>query len=78
MQWLAFEPEHALIFARPNRRPPLGDGHRPPKGEGGQVEEHGWKPHHRPDVQHDQSGHRPPPGEGNGRLSNHLARRLTN
>ncbi|KAI4721807.1 hypothetical protein E4T48_02004 [Aureobasidium sp. EXF-10727] len=35
MQWLAFEPEHALIFARGRRGPPPGDGRRPPDGEGG-------------------------------------------
>ncbi|KAH0160117.1 hypothetical protein KCU82_g8863, partial [Aureobasidium melanogenum] len=36
-QWLAFEPEHALIFARGRRGPPPGhppgDGHAPPSGE---------------------------------------------
>jgi hypothetical protein len=35
-QWLAFEPEHALIFARGRRGPPPGhppgDGHTPPAG----------------------------------------------
>jgi hypothetical protein len=29
-EWLAFEPEHALIFARPHRGPPPGEGHGPP------------------------------------------------
>ncbi|CAD0088901.1 unnamed protein product [Aureobasidium vineae] len=40
MQWLAFEPEHALIFARGRRGPPPGagrgppaDGHGPPADE---------------------------------------------
>ncbi|KAF2242182.1 hypothetical protein BU26DRAFT_400917, partial [Trematosphaeria pertusa] len=32
MEWLAFEPEHALIFARPRGRGPPGRG--PPPGEG--------------------------------------------
>lgn len=39
-EWLAFEPEHALIFARPHRGPPPGrrppggpDGHGPPEEE---------------------------------------------
>ncbi|KAF2129879.1 hypothetical protein P153DRAFT_375504 [Dothidotthia symphoricarpi CBS 119687] len=31
IQWLAFEPEHALIFARPKGGPPPGNGGEPPK-----------------------------------------------
>ncbi|KAF2630151.1 hypothetical protein BU25DRAFT_336421 [Macroventuria anomochaeta] len=50
MQWLAFEPEHALIFARPRGGPggpPPGDGEGPP-GESPDGREHGvegmpWK-----------------------------------
>ncbi|KAF4554731.1 Hypothetical protein D9617_3g017990 [Elsinoe fawcettii] len=42
-QWLAFEPEHALMFARPEIRPPRrrDHGHGPPP------------PHHNPDDEHD-------------------------
>jgi len=29
MEWLAFEPEHALVFARPMRPPPGGEKHEP-------------------------------------------------
>ncbi|CAD0109236.1 unnamed protein product [Aureobasidium uvarum] len=42
MQWLAFEPEHALIFARGRRGPPPGDGHGPPAdGRGPPADEEG-------------------------------------
>jgi hypothetical protein len=67
MQWLAFEPEHALIFARPNRGPLPGDGNGPPKNGGEQMEEYGRKLHHRPDMPHDGSGYGPPPDAGNGK-----------
>lgn len=40
-EWLAFEPEHAMVFARPHRGPPPGgpDG-PPPPGEVGDEDEH--------------------------------------
>ncbi|KAF2793680.1 hypothetical protein K505DRAFT_407930 [Melanomma pulvis-pyrius CBS 109.77] len=38
MEWLAFEPEHALIFAHPRGR---GPGGRPPPGKGGPGERPG-------------------------------------
>ncbi|KNG52631.1 hypothetical protein TW65_00051 [Stemphylium lycopersici] len=44
MEWLAFEPEHALIFARPHRGPPPGDGHGLPMGE--KMGKHYPRPHH--------------------------------
>jgi hypothetical protein len=47
MEWLAFEPEHALLFARPNRGlpgRPLEDDH-PPKDEEDLVGEYGRKLH---------------------------------
>jgi hypothetical protein len=38
MEWLAFEPEHALLFARPRfRRPPPKDENRPPFQFGHQI-----------------------------------------
>ncbi|KAH0286625.1 hypothetical protein KCU62_g6561, partial [Aureobasidium sp. EXF-3399] len=46
-QWLAFEPEHALIFARGRRGPPPG----PPPGEGQYTEDAG--------KEHELPGHRP-------------------
>ncbi|CAG5148984.1 uncharacterized protein ALTATR162_LOCUS2279 [Alternaria atra] len=39
-EWLAFEPEHALIFARPRRGPPPREGHGPPNDQ----------PHHGTDT----------------------------
>lgn len=32
MEWLAFEPEHALVFARPHHGPPPGKGKGPGRG----------------------------------------------
>jgi hypothetical protein len=65
MEWLAFEPEHGLLFARPNRGPP-GDNHGSPKDEEDYVGEHGQKPHYQLDMPHD--GPRPPPETGNGKI----------
>lgn len=39
MQWLAFEPEHALIFARPKRGPPHDEGGKQPKHQEWREEE---------------------------------------
>ncbi|KAJ4990755.1 hypothetical protein SVAN01_03764 [Stagonosporopsis vannaccii] len=55
MQWLAFEPEHALIFAGPRGPPPhKGEGPHPPDGEQSAIEDvedmrdGGDQKHHRP------------------------------
>jgi hypothetical protein len=52
MEWLAFEPEHALIFARPRggRGPPGG---RPPPDEGSGKGPQEWN-----EERHDESGER--------------------
>ncbi|KAI5363327.1 hypothetical protein Slin15195_G107110 [Septoria linicola] len=39
-QWLAFEPEHALVFARAHHGPPPGKGGLPKPGD----EQEGWHP----------------------------------
>ncbi|KAL6709428.1 hypothetical protein ACN47E_001363 [Coniothyrium glycines] len=68
IEWLAFEPEHALVFARPRRGPPL------PPGDGGAMQrdgpcseehagQHAWKhPHSRPQEPCPKDGHNPPSG----------------
>ncbi|KAH7401416.1 hypothetical protein BKA66DRAFT_519117 [Pyrenochaeta sp. MPI-SDFR-AT-0127] len=67
MEWLAFEPEHALIFARPRRGPPPGDGNRPSKDGGGPKNIdtlRSWEDEHhsldRPEPDHS-TGHKLPP-----------------
>lgn len=52
MQWLAFEPEHALLFAGPRRGPPPGEGKTPPHTESDGPDKHdspqygpGWRHH---------------------------------
>ncbi|KEQ58724.1 uncharacterized protein M437DRAFT_58695 [Aureobasidium melanogenum CBS 110374] len=61
-QWLAFEPEHALIFARGRRGPPPGhppgDGHAPPPGE---EDDESDMPYHPEEF----SSHSKPINEGN-------------
>ncbi|KAG9204678.1 hypothetical protein G6514_000462 [Epicoccum nigrum] len=81
MQWLAFEPEHALIFAGPRRGPPPGEDKIPPHSEIDGSDGHdlphdvsGWK-HHDPIQEFEQDGGLPsrhrehndvPPTDGQG------------
>lgn len=51
MQWLAFEPEHALIFAGPRRGPPPGEGKVPPHVESDGSDRH-ESPHDGPGWRH--------------------------
>ena len=51
MQWLAFEPEHALIFAGPRRGPPPGEGKVPPHVESDGPDRH-ESPHGGPGWRH--------------------------
>ncbi|CAO2656401.1 Nn.00g052040.m01.CDS01 [Neocucurbitaria sp. VM-36] len=68
MQWLAFEPEHALIFARPRRGPPPHEGDGPLPSEGPEAD-HKLRPapHHddefgpKPKRPFDPEHHRPMP-----------------
>ncbi|KAJ4312263.1 hypothetical protein N0V94_007529, partial [Neodidymelliopsis sp. IMI 364377] len=72
MQWLAFEPEHALIFARPPggpRGPPPGEGEGPPDedlldqvdhvAEGRPHDIKGWE-HHEPPQGSERGSSTPP------------------
>ncbi|KAK6007442.1 hypothetical protein QM012_004256 [Aureobasidium pullulans] len=66
-QWLAFEPEHALIFARGHRGPPPGhhpdDGHAPPQ-------ENEDEPTQRP-YDHEEISSHPKPGTGEDEKNRH-------
>lgn len=80
-QWLAFEPEHALIFARGRRGPPPGpppgEGHEPPTENGNEKPKGPYFPdetsnHSKLDTEdaerkHDFSENRPKHREGKGR-----------
>lgn len=70
-QWLAFEPEHALIFARGRRGPPPGhppgDGHAPPpEEEDGELKmpyhPEGFSSHSEPISQDEEKKHHLPDG----------------
>ena len=67
MEWLAFEPEHALMFARPPPGPPPGDDHGPSMGE--KMVKHYPRPHHTNNNEEDMPDRRLPPLSNDGKTS---------
>lgn len=71
-EWLAFEPEHAMVFARPRWGPPPGSG--PPGGDKDEREEEGQRRYRdelrRPELQAPFDGRFDPPSPSAWDLSN--------
>ncbi|CAK4030435.1 Hypothetical predicted protein [Lecanosticta acicola] len=65
-EWLAFEPEHASMFARPRRAPPGRGGPPGPPPNHASDDEDDWHPPQAPDEHsnHKSWYHGPPPHDG--------------
>lgn len=76
-EWLAFEPEHALVFARPHRGPPPGRGG--PPGPPSPEDDDDWHSPERQDRRHKYMpwNHEPADDEFEPRHSHHDERPLT-